>query len=252
MIIQSCTFSLHFPPCARVREHLFDLEHHFQDFQKPFTLISLPAEAPMEIPRIIAKTEHHHSQLAFCGDNVQIVTNFDENYNTDIKKCIKYIHQKCKSIVASLPIINENSDGNPCFYYSGLTIDFSLDASDEICNPTAYITKKFLKCKFSLPTDEIQFRCALVQGKKYYVNIMLQNNRIFAGHPNERGSLAGLKVAKEDLRVILDVNDRYAFNHIENYFSSEKEVDQIAELAEIFSCNYLSDFLKNGEIHYDE
>ena len=77
MIIQSCAFTIHFPHNTKIREHLFELEKHFTDFQKPFTLVPLPPDAPMEIPRIVAATEHGHSQLTICGNSAQLVTNFE-------------------------------------------------------------------------------------------------------------------------------------------------------------------------------
>lgn len=251
MLIQSCTFSLFYPPRNQVREHLFELEKHFDDFQKPFTLVPLPADVPLEIPRIIAITKFGHSQLTFCGNSMQLNTKFDDIYSNDVEKCVDYIREKCRTIVAALPILNEGGDNNTSFYYSGITMMISFDETDGITNPTEYISRKFLNFKTSTKTDEVQFRIALVENEKYYLNIMLQNNHEFNGFPDERGSLTGLNVSKENLQVILDVNDRYAFDHVKNYFSSETEVKQIADLVEIFSRDHLSDFIKNGELRSD-
>lgn len=254
MLIQSCIFTIHFPPNLKVRERLFQLESHFEDFQKPFTLVPLPPEAPMELPRIIAISQYGHSQLTICGSNIQLATTFDENYSVDVAKCIEYVRSRYSAILSALPIINENTNAgeSPNFYFSGLSMIISMDESDGIKNPPKYIAEKFLKCTTNLLTDEIQFRFALVVNDAYYVNLMVQNNRQYTGRPDERGSIADLKIAKETLQVALDVNDRYAFNHIKNYASTSESVDCIAKLVEKFAAEYVVDFVANGEIKYDE
>lgn len=251
MTIQSCTFTIHFPPNQKVREHLFDLEKHFTDFQSPFTLVSLPPDAPHNLPRIIAASKHQHSQLVICGNSAQLITNFDDKFNRDIKKCIEYIQLKCESIVSSLSIINENAEEPPRFYFSGLSVTLNFDSSDNISNPIEYINSNFLKCKLDVPTDEVQFRVALVVEEKYYVNISMQNHRIFSGAPDERGSFAGLK-KNDHLQVVVDINDRYIFNHEKNYFSSNEAVAHIAKLAEDFISMHVAGFVENGEITYNE
>ena len=252
MFVKSCTFAIHFPPNTKIREQLFNLENHFADFQKPFTLVPLPQDAPLEIPRIIAVSLHGHSKLTICGNNAQLVTNFDDEYKKDIKKCVEYIRLKCNSIVSAISIINGNSDSDekPKFYYSGISMALAMDEEDGIENPVEYITEKFLKCETNLHTDEVQFRIAFNVDAKYYVNILLQNNRLFNGRPDERGSIAGLKVAKDNLQVVLDINDRYAFNHEKDYISSVETVNAVATLAEQFATEYVRDFVLKGEIAY--
>lgn len=254
MIIQSCTFTVYFPPNTNIREQIFKLESHFEDFQKPFTLIPVPPDAPIELPRIIATSKYGHSCLTICGNSVQLVTNFDSEYNQDVQKCIGYVRSKCHSIVSALLIINGNAYENECpkFYFSGLSMNISMDESDGLKNPTRYIVEKFLRCTTNLPTDEIQFRFALTVEEKYYVNIMVQNSHLFMGRPDERGSLADLKEEKEVLQVVLDVNDRFAFNHIRNYVSTGEEVNRIARLMEEFTTKYVTKFIQKGEIVYDE
>lgn len=250
MIVQSCTFTIHFPHNTKIREHLFELEEHFTDFQKPFTLVPLPPDAPMEIPRIIAATEYGHSQLTICGNNAQLVTNFDTEYNRDIKRCIEYVSDKCNRIVSALSIVDGSGSETPKFYFSGLSMTLMFDEEDGIVDSVNYVSEKFIRYKTNLPTDEIQFRLALVIDEKYYVNVMAQNNRTFSGLPDERGSFAGLKNLGDRLQVILDINDRYAFNHVQNYTSCVETVACISSLAEQFAVKHIETFIKNGEINY--
>ncbi|MFB2022873.1 hypothetical protein ACEVJL_15645 [Pseudoflavonifractor sp. P01025] len=250
MIIQSCAFTIHFPHNTKIREHLFELEKHFTDFQKPFTLVPLPPDAPMEIPRIVAATEHGHSQLTICGNSAQLVTNFDAKFNRDIKRCVEYVSDKCNRIVSALSIMDGSGSETPKFYFSGLSMTLLFDHEDGIVDSVDYVSKNFIDYKTNLPTDEVQFRLALVIERKYYVNVMVQNSRTFSGVPDERGSFAGLKNLGDRLQVILDINDRYAFNHEPNYTSCVETVSSLSSLAEQFAAKYISSFIKNGEINY--
>ncbi len=252
MVIQSCAFTIHFPQNAKIREHLFELEHHFTDFQSPFTLVPLPPDAPLEIPRIVAATPHGHSQLTICGNNAQLVTHFDGEYCHDIGRCITYTREKCDRIVSALSIMTGDASVDPKFYYSGLSMTLLYDRNDGIEDPVKYISEQFLRCTSNMPTDEVQFRLALVVGNKYYVNILVQNNRVFLGTPDERGSFVGLKSVGNQLQVVLDINDRYAFNHEENYLSSLDAVNNISSLSEQFVTKHIDLFLKTGAVSYDE
>lgn len=250
MIIQSCAFAIHYPQNNKVREQLFNLEEHFTDFQKPFTLVPLPPEAPMELPRIVAATKHGHSQLTICGNYAQLTTNFDDNFNRDINRCIRYISDKCNRIVSSLSIIDGSGKDVPKFYFSGLTMTLLFDKEDGIDNSVKYLSEKFMNYQTNLNTDELQFRLALVVEDQYYVNITAQNRRMFLGRPDERGSFAGLETIGDPMQVVLDINDRYAFNHRPNYVSCFENVTRISLLAEQFATKYIDLFLKNGEIQY--
>lgn len=249
MVIQSCAFTIHYAPNAHIRESLFNLEAHLTDFQHPFTLVSLPQEAPMEIPRIIAETIHGHSQLTICGNNMQLNTRFDGDFVSDIDKSVDYIETKCNSILKALPIINGDPNSEPVFYYSGITMTLLFDETDGIDNPVEYINNNFLMCHSNLPVDEAQVRTAMVLDEKYYVNILLQNIREFMGYPNERESLEGLKY-RDRLQVVLDVNDRYAFNYNKGYLSTCKNVEKIATLVKQFCSQYIEKYVKEGVLEY--
>ena len=251
MLIQSCSVSVFFPPNRSIREHLFDLERHFLGFQKPFTLVPLPPDAPNELPRIVAISSHGHSQLLICGNSAQLNTKFDGAFNQDIKKCIEYVGKKSSGIVEALAILDRSQENNPRFYYSGMTMVISFDEADGIHDPANYISQNFFKCLTNLPTQEVQFRLAFTVEDKYFINIMLQNNRNFAGAADERGSFVGVKLENEDLRVTLDVNDKYAFNKYINYFSSVDSMNHIAKIMETFSSERLVNFVKGADLNYE-
>ena len=251
MLIQSCAFNVFFPPNRSIRDHFFDFEKHFVGFQKPFTLVPLPPDAPVEMPRIIAVSSHGHSQLLICGNNAQLNTKFDSEFNQDTKKCIEYVREKSSGIIDSLAIFDRNLENGARFYYSGMTMVILFDEQDGIHDPANYISQKFFNSFANLPTQEVQFRLAFKVEEKYYINIMMQNNRNFAGSADERGSFAGMKLESENLLVTLDINDKYAFNTYNGYFSSVDSVNHIAEIMGTFSLEPLAHFVKEAVLNYE-
>lgn len=250
MVISNSAFTLFFPENKNIRENFFKMEEHFQDFQHPFTLVTLPMEAPPEIPRILAATKNGHSQLTISCNRVQLLTHYDGEYPKNLSKCLNYTTNKVLQIIDAMPLIDGMPEDNQKYYYSGLSMDMIYDETDGIDNPVEYINNIHVKDSISLPIDELQCRFALVVENQYYVNIILQNRKTFEGIPDERGSLAGLREGKEALVVSLDINDRYAFNNVKNYVSGKENIIRLASIMERFANKYLPNYLKSGEINY--
>lgn len=250
MIIENSAFTLFFPANNAVRERIFDLEKYFDGFQKPFTLLSVPTDAPPEFPRIISATNNGHSQLAICENNVRLSTGYDGEYARDISISLDYTTKKVQQIIDAMPLIENVPEGNQKFYYSGLTMDFLYGKEDGIDNPVAFINEHHLKDIISLPIDEMQYRLALVLENRYYVNFIMQNRKVFIGHPDERGSFAGLQKADDQLQMSLDINDRYAFNNIAGYTSSKENIIRVSTIMKDFVINYIPSFIRTGELKY--
>lgn len=252
MIVQSCTFAVHFPKNLKIRENFFLLESHFEGFQTPFTLVPVPPDAPLELPRIIANTTNGHSQLVINGECAQLTTTFDENFCHDISKCIEYIRSKSNSIISSLTKLGAEIDGKPKFYFSGLSTTLLCNEETGGDSPIKYISEKFLKCKSNLPLEEAEFRLAYVVSEKYYVNVLAQNVHPFMNSPDERGAFVSSVPAPERFQIIVDINDRYAFNHTVNYLSSEETANSVISLADVIIRDHLDEFIKDGAINYAE
>lgn len=251
MIVKSCTFSVYYPKNNKVREQLFNIEHGLDGFQKPFTLVPLPEGAPEELPRIIAISKSLHSRLVFSGINAQIETNFDENYNHDIDKCLEYMNKKSKEIIKSISIINGDNNMSQLLF-SGLTVNISYGNEDinGKDNPSQYIYGNFLKCRTSLPLSEAQFKLVFTVENRFYINLMLQNVHEVSVE-NTLNPAANLQNDKESLLLTLDVNDRYAHNYQSGYYSSVKTIDDIFRISRKLSFEYADDFIRKGELNYD-
>ena len=250
MIITNSTFTLFFSENKQMRENFFKIEKHFDGYQRPFTLVPLPLDAPMEIPRIISTTENGHSQLTIRGNSVQLTTRYDNEYSDSISKCLEYKKNRVQQIVDAMPLIDGMPKENQKFYYSGLSIDMIYNENDGINSPVNYLNEVHIKDNISLPIEEMQCRLALVIENQFYLNIILQNKKFYNGIADERGSLAGLKNSNDALLVSIDINDRYSFNNVANYNSSSERIIHLAAIMERFVNDYLPTYIKTGEVNY--
>lgn len=249
MRINNCTLNVFFQRNAKVRESIFELEESLVDFQKPFTLVPMPADSPAEFPRIVAATIHGHTQMMISEKNVQMVISFDDNYNNSIDDCINYMRDKCKNLNAVLPTISDYPSKG--LYYVGISLQLSMDKNDGIDKPIQYLVNNFVSLQTKLTMEEIGTRVALVKDDKYYINLNMNNNKIYCSEKDERGSFAGIDVKDDVLNIFLDVNDRYAFNEIVDYKSSFDEIENIASIIEDVVKNRLQAFIKDGGIYND-
>jgi hypothetical protein len=210
-----------FPPIQNIRENIFSLEEQLAEyFLKPFTLIPLPDEAPVEMPRISAMTHHGFSTLNLSQNSFQFLTNFNKDYGEDWERCANYIYERVLRIVNILkPLFNHQ-------IYCGLIINLIEKTNDE---SISFLLKNFSNKKSFDKIYDIITKYTFAVDDNYYVNIQLQNQRL----PSNQFVIGHLKETERNdmLGVSLDINDRYAVNYVPGYFSDEKKIDDIFALS---------------------
>lgn len=242
MKIVNSSLNIFFPQIIDIRRQLFTFEDAFDSFQKPFTLTPLPENAPPEIPRICAISKHQHSQLNITTQNIQMSTNYDDNFAYSVDKCFEYICNKIQQIEKGI----NNTIGNEVFF-SGLTIQVVIEEKEA---PAHHIADVFSKVKSNLPLMDVSSRLTFTLNDKYYINITIENVRNYSGI--QKGlSLSGLKQESEAIMITVDLNDRYAFNLDENYRSSTDEMQVITAITKEIITDKLVDLVEQGDFNYE-
>jgi len=240
MEVINSNFNIFFSPILNLRESIFNLENELASFfPKPFGLIPLPNEAPLEIPRITATSHHGYSNLNISLNSAQFSTKFDENFSNDWNKCSDYIYQHVSKIYS---ILKARFNDKPL--YCGLTINFlhKIDSSNAI----DLMINNFIKNKSSIRPYDIVNKNTYVIEDNYYLNLQIQNQRLekdqnfFIGHLSDFEKLNLLAVS-------LDINDRYGFNYIPGYFSGFNKIDRIFQLTNEYVIKKLENFIIEGE-----
>jgi len=241
MKIISCTATFLFAPIKGLLEQKDNLEKALKDEYPELTAVQVPDFLPPEIPRITAVSHHGFSNLSISTNSIQFTTRFDEKFNTSwTDKCKPYIQSHAESVFSII---------SPLFgvmLYCGLTINAADDIDGQ---STDFIAEKHLKHPFISDKQlyDIEIKQAFEYEDKYYINLLLQNQRINPFQNNSLPIRLSSVEMKNRIGITIDINDRKAANYQQNYQSSKKEFDTIISLVDDIICNKMSKFITEGE-----
>ena len=241
MRIENATFNIVYSRIPDVRKRFSDFEDKLSKyFAAPFEVLSIPDNAPEEIPRIIANSIYGHTQLHISLSNVQFITQFDNEYMENLDQCMGYLEERIKYIY---DVFNTIADGD--FLFAGLTTKIIFDDIDN--DPIELINDKFIKFKSNIKPFDTVNRFTYILDDKYYINIEISNVRSYEGKLQlDRGSLSGLKEKEHNVAFLLDINDRYSFNFTENYKTNFDNIKKVINLTRDILENKVYGMINEG------
>lgn len=216
MEIEVSSFNVSFPKIDNIRREAFRFEDRLGDvFATPFQVLPIPNDAPAEIPRITANSHNGHSQLAMSQIGSSFETRYTNGFRKDWSTCVGYLEPRLQSLYQ---VLDDLIGGQ--FLFCGLTTKIIFPMKTGTVLP--HLVNSFFRVN-KTPFD-INGRFVFVEDDRYYLNIEVSNSRLFAtGTPVPEGSIPPLRdltLVGEAIEVVLDINDRYAFNFKAGYTSS--------------------------------
>ncbi len=244
MRIIECTMTVHFLPVNDIRRKALDVEERIKtSFEKPFSILPIPENAPVEYPRILAKTNGEHSTLIITKASVQIQTSFDNDYPNDFEKCTEYMLTKQNELY-EIACCLSNFD---CFF-SGVTMKLDFDEWD---NPVEQIYSKLFNTSNLKPYD-LQTRAAYVIEDTYYINLDITNARHYTDVAQTyMPKLCSAKEVGSSIEVQIDVNDRYAYSYLSDYRTSKEKLNVIFDLLKVMVKSKIMSYLDTGVICFE-
>ena len=96
---------------------------------------------------------------------------------------------------------------------------------------------------------DINIKYTFVEEKNMFVNIMLQNARLFKDGVNvdNAGELNLENQKKESIGAIIDINDRYGFNNDKNYKTSSEMLGKLLDKMSEIIDDKLMPLIERGE-----
>ena len=237
MNVVDSNFNIIFPPLYNIREDIFKLEIELSEFfPKPFNLIPLPNEAPVEIPRITATSHHGFSSLNISLNSAQFSTNYSDDFSSNWPKCLSYILSHVKKIYSILkPRFNDRPS------YCGLTVNFNYEVDDAL----SLLQKNFITATSTLKPYDLQLKQTFVIDERYYINFQIQNQRLYKNQMAQIGNMAACE-NHNLIGISLDVNDRYQFNYSPGYHSGADQIESVFSLTDRIVSNSLDRFVQEG------
>lgn len=198
-------FSLKYQPQTRIRRGVNQIEDMLCEHYGPAEMTPIPDEIAPEAPRIILRSKNGHSQISFSQISVDLTVDFDDKYWEDFDATRKYIVDRLSILRGLLKKINIEK-----FCFAGLSYNIHLDI--ENCSPVQYAADLM-----SLETDnkniyDISRRITLVEKDTFFINQQIGTFKEYQGVniPDLMNS-QNARMTGEGVGLVLDVNDRYAF-----------------------------------------
>ncbi len=245
MLVRTARYNLFFPKVSNLRRKAFEIEETLSPYFTSVTLIPIPDDAPEEIPRIATSSHNGHSTLNISLTNAQISTSYDEKFERDWESCLSYLKERVFQISN---VLSSYIEGD--FLFSGLTTEIVFDDLGEN-TPLELIKTRFLNYKGAQEPYDLEYKMTFVVDDSYYVNITFSNMRIYEGiHQAGAGIMqfSELQETANLLGVVVDINNRFAFNHKKDHHSSQDSIEKIFEITYGLLDSRLKKMIEEGEV----
>lgn len=242
--IENSQIAVFFPKIHSVRRKVFELEELLSErFQKPFTMVQVPDEAPEDIPRIQAKSINGHTSLTLSQASISLVTNFNNGFENDWSKTNEYLKKNFELIYSIASFLDATS-----LLYSGFTINlfFPFQSERDVMD---YIRKVFFPEKQFQNLHEFNFRFVQKKEDVYFVNYMLASTikYVSQGFPI-RPVPAYLTASEYGITLTIDINDRYGSNFQREYFSSPKNGNKLIYFMDELISKKVNILMEKGDM----
>lgn len=241
MLIKNTSISIKYRRIDNLKKKYFLNEDTLKEHFNEATVLPIPDDAPLEIPRIIIKSLNEHSQLNISPIAATLQINYNDGFEKDWKKCEQYIQQKMKIVFSFLNILTNNE-----YEYIGVVTDVLLDEYME--DGAQILAHNLLKNSDDSSIYDLNIRYTFVENDNVFVNIMLQNARLFKNgiDADVAGSLSIGNQVSESIGVVIDINDRYGYNTCNDYKTDSSKLDFIIAEMTVVMNSKLKGLLEKG------
>ena len=249
MDIAGCTFSLIFNPIPDIRRSLFKIEDCLEGYVKPFQLVPLPENAPLDLPRITATSEKKHSELLVTAQSAQVRTSFDEEYLHDIEKSLTYSQKKAEELLAALTTMDDVA-----LMYAGLSTQIVFRQEDITDEPASFIKNSYLKIDSDMQLFDASAKIGYKVGDDCFLN--LEVSRQFEVSPisinvspNSIAVNMGNPNPNQFLSIVVDFNNRLAFNEGHAAGCDHSTIEMLYSKIRDFASSGINAFLE-GKVKF--
>ena len=212
----------------------------------PPLILPIPDEITGDIPIAIIKSKGGHSQIVLSRNGITVGTVYDNEFSNDWEKCKNHLLEKLNhvmSIISKIPMKRLS--------FIGLVTQIIYD---EVENASEYIFDNLMRFDSKKNIYDVSCRLTYSMEEKYYINIGIENARIYDGKPvinnNEIVSFDGKRETGNKVALTIDINDRFGFNYNENYVSEKGNSDVIVKYTDNVISN-ISDIVRKGAVDFD-
>lgn len=242
MLIQGTSITVTYKKIEGIKKVYYNNEEILKEFFNEATVLPVPDEAPVEIPRIIIKILNEHAQLNISPVATTFEVHYDAGFEKNWDSCANYLVERMTRVFEFLKLLTNNT-----YEYVGLVSTILYDEVDE--NGAKKLSHSLLRSDKINNIHDINIKYTFVENRNIFVNIMLQNARLFKEDVdvNEAGALSLKEQIAESIGATIDINDRYGFNTDPNYKSSSNMLNELIRYMGDIIDNKLKILIEKGE-----
>lgn len=242
MLIQGTSITITYKKIEGIKKAYYNNEEILKQYFNEATALPIPDDAPIDIPRIIVKTINEHAQLNISPTATTFEVHYDAGFERNWDVCSEYIKKRMTNVFEFLNILTNNT-----YEYIGLVSNIVYDEISQ--NGAQKLSQSLLKTTKISNIYDINIKYTFVEKQNIFVNIMLQNARIFKNgiDTDKAGALSSNEQLAESVGAIIDINDRYGFNTDVNYRSNSAQLNILIQLMNDVINNKLKNLIEKGE-----
>lgn len=242
MLIQDTSVSVKFNKIENLKKIYFLNEELLKTHFNEATVLPVPDDAPIEIPRIILKSIHEHSQLNITPVNATLQIIYNDGYEKNWSDCAVYIMKKMEIVFKFLNIVTNDE-----YEYIGMVTNIVFDEIDQ--NGAQFLAQNLLRNNISSRIYDLSLKYTFREYDDMFVNVELQNARMYRQgvNPEVAGGLNVMYQDRETVGVTIDINDRFGFNMNKNYKTNKEKLNKILDIYTTVINEKLNPLIYKGE-----
>lgn len=236
------SINLFFPKVNDYRRKYIDNEEQLRDKFQDGTVLSVPENVDENIPRIIVPSKNGHSIIQISQVSSAMTTSYDANFETDWGSCYEYLKDRMQNLFL---ITGKLSDEQ--FFYTGIVTRIVLE-NDSTESDLFEQTKKVMLAGTQINSDHVKngaYKLTDIIDNERYLNVSVSDFQEYNMiRTNNGDKIVGN--GPRGLQVIIDVNDRYKYNHVEDYKTNLESGQKNLEIMDDFIRNKMIDLINHG------
>lgn len=235
------SFTVTFPRQTKIRQQALAIEKHLEGRYNPPLMLPVPDEFDPSAPRMIFASQSGYSQLIITQVSTILNTTYSPQWQIGTQNSEPYANQHVGYVFGLLSALKINRPS-----ICGFTVHVRLSTEEDNRALLEFLINRFLKDTDNEGIHDVEVRKTRVIRDTFFSNVVTHNYRLW----NQAEPLQGtLKLSDEDVvergvEVVVDVNDRYAFNERASYRTTLDTARQV--LAVGFSETQLATNLVTG------
>ncbi|MCC6453335.1 MAG: hypothetical protein IT328_00180 [Caldilineaceae bacterium] len=239
-------FSIIFPRKPEIRRLANKLEDVLKGQYNQPTILGVPDDFEPEVPRLIFSSTHGFSQVAISQVSISLnVMSFSPDYQLSNESRRVYLEER---VPLMFELLKECQIDRPSFVGLNYRVRIEgIDVSDE--QILQKLSRSLLGNSYKASLIDIETKSTEIVEQKYYFNVAIANYRDWPDESQQSGVVRRpySSAIGRGIQVLIDYNDRYAFNEVDDYFTTQETASEIITKAYEMAHSTLKILVKDAE-----